>query len=92
MPPTPSVPAAAPTPQLEVADYPPPSRRQRLLTVAAAVLTAGGIAWLMLRPPTALPRVAPAEAPRCAPGQTGDCVGGRSQVIVMPTAPASTPR
>lgn len=77
-------------------DYLAPSWRKRALILLLAVTTALTIVYVLLIPPTPVPRVAPqppADVARCAPGQTKDCVGGTAGVIVAPrSASASAPR
>lgn len=75
-------------------DYLAPSWRKRALILLAAVTTALTIVYVLLIPPTPVPRVAPPPTPdvaRCAPGQTQGCVGGTAGVIIAPR-PASAPR
>ena len=75
-------------------DYLAPSWRKRALILLLAVSTALTIVYVLLIPPTPVPRVAPkppADVARCAPGQTQGCVGGTAGVIVVAKpAPAAT--
>ena len=75
-------------------DYLAPSWRKRALILLLAVSTALTIVYVLLIPPTPVPRVVPPPPPdvaRCAPGQTQGCVGGTAGVIVVPR-PASAAR
>lgn len=72
--------------------YRPTTRRQRLVIVALAVLTASVVMAALLAPHVRFLRarleLAHADAPPCAPGQTTGCVGGTMEVIAVPaTAP-----
>jgi hypothetical protein len=71
-------------------DYRPTSRRQRLVIIAITVATVVGLWMLLLLRPGFQARPIPGTplAP-CLPGQTTGCVGGRADVLLIPTAPPS---
>lgn len=72
----------------------PFTRRRRLLIAVAAAATTATIGVGMLAPDIAywgaqLARLATGPLP-CADGQTEACIGGRTEVIVMPSASAAS--
>jgi hypothetical protein len=72
----------------------PFTRRRRLLIVVVATATTATIGVTMLAPDVAylqaqLARLT-AGPPTCTEGQTEACVGGRTEVIVMPSASAAS--
>lgn len=71
----------------EVQAFRPSSLRRRVLIAVLAVLAAGVVMYLMLRPVKPVPPHLIPEPHRCQPGQTTGCVGGKAMVIGAP-APA----
>lgn len=71
-------------------DYRPTSRRQRLVIIAITVATVVALWMLLLLRPGFQTRPIPGTplAP-CPPGQTSGCVGGKADVLLIPTAPPS---
>ncbi len=73
----------------EVQAYPAASLRRRVLIGVLAVVAAGVVMYLMLRPVKPVPAHLIPEPRRCQEGQTSGCVGGKAMVISAPVAPAS---
>jgi hypothetical protein len=76
-------------------DFPATPLRRRLLIAGLAVATAVTLILMMLErvgaPPLPPPPPLP-DAERCAEGQDRGCLGGRAEVILVPTLPpASVP-
>ena len=66
--------------------YQPLSRRRRLLILVLGISTALTVAWMLLERPGGVhgPK-SKVEAPTCMNGQTTECVGGKVEVLVVPT-------
>jgi hypothetical protein len=92
--PPPPVPEAVMSRLAKMDRYVPSSRGQRLGLAALAVGTAGVILGSMVLTDAeylaAKLGFGRADRPLCAPGQTEDCVGGKTEVIVTPVAPAAS--
>jgi len=71
-------------------DYRPTSRRQRLVIIAITVATVVALWMILLLRPGFQARPIPGTllAP-CPPGQTSGCVGGKADVLLIPTPAAS---
>lgn len=70
-------------------DFPPLSRRRKLLIVGLAVATAFTVVNLLLDPPGGVrhQNIQRVDRPACTASQTDNCVGGQTHVIpVAPTA------
>ncbi len=69
-------------------DFPPLSRRRKLLIVGLAIATAFTVVSLLLDPPGGVRRqhIQRVDRPACAASQTDNCVGGQTDVIVVPSA------
>ena len=69
-------------------DFPATPLRRRLLIAGLAVATAVTLILMMLERVGAPPLPQPPDAARCAEGQDRGCLGGRAEVILVPTGPA----
>ena len=72
-------------------EYRPVKGRKKLLVVLLAVTTAIGVVLMILYPPGGPDRSkrAPTGPQRCVGQQTLECIGGKVDLIMPPSVPAS---